>query len=303
MKTKMAIVTGFSEKCYSMYKQMLASWYKNVINQNDYQIDLYPYMCNYVVRDLKLHYSQIDKSIKTDETWYAYVDFKKIPNFDKDLYFWNGNIFPQTCTSTEFIKSDLPDMSVYQSFCDKFLDKYEYVIFTHSDIKFKEKNNILHDIVSILNDDTDYSIIAYPTINADVHISFRFVTIINIVNTKKFIEQKLSFVNDMLLIDPNKYYVHGNGGNALFSSFYSKKNNPTNKYKPHVPYRWVDHLTHTEFRFVIEDAAKKLIPSNNEFDNKMIDLSIQDAKIAYDRIKKSKEYYKEFCKEYKFAKL
>ena len=96
----------------------------------------------------------------------------------------------------------------------------------------------------------------------------------------------------MLLINPYIYHVYGNGGNALFASFYSKINNPINKFKPHMLKGWVEHFDHTEFKFVLEDAAKRL--ARRKEHEQIVYNTINNAKIAYIRIKNAREYYREF---------
>jgi len=180
----LAIVFGFSEKCYALCKQLIASWCKSVIPNNKFSIDFYPYKCNYKIVNKDLYIAFQDISIKPKQDWFVYDTFEC--NIEQDLGFCQHNIFPQSCVTEDFPHFYLPDLSVYQHFTDKFANKYEYVIYLHSDVIFKENNTILHDIDAILSSSTPYSIIAIPSINADFHISFRFVPYFNVINTSKF---------------------------------------------------------------------------------------------------------------------
>lgn len=291
---RIALVVGTSEKCYSLVKQLAASWCGCVKQRDDCIVDLYVYICNYRIEDARLIKVMEDRSQSPRADWFGYYgDANNIPDVSRDLSFWPGRIFTLTATHQYFPHYYLPDIAIYHDFMSRISPGYAYVILAHDDVIFEHSGSFLEDMLKILNDETDYSIIAKPTINADKQVSFRFATYFYAINVDKFFEQRLNFISDHeSLVDPKKYHVHGNGGSDLFTSFYCRKRSPEKKYKPHTKIPWVRHLVHTAFRFVLEDAANDLLCKKKYKD--IIDQCNEDARHAYARLAQAEIYYEKY---------
>jgi len=300
---RLAIVTGTSERGYPLYKQLIASWSRNIKAHNEFIIDLYPYMCNFKILNKNIMYALDDKSINIEDSWFTYSNVVKMPNFSNDFPFWNGNIVPQICTHNSFPHFYLPDIALYQDFTNRFLDKYDYVIFTHNDIVMKKDNLVLYDIHETLCEASPYSIIARPTLNCDKTFSFRFCTFFYAISTQKFLEQGLSFINQLELVDAQKYYVYFNGGSGLFNSFYLRRDESNSIFKPYTDVRWVEHKSHIEFRRVEKDMVENILDPKTPKELKIIQNCLEDQKKAERCLKEAQTYYDLYYKELQNANI
>lgn len=257
----LAIVFGYSDKGLSLSKQLLLSFYRNIY-QDSSVVDVYSYLCNFEITDFasfRPGLEQQDKECDPNSYRYKESDNPDSANDFKDLHFWPGAIYPQNCTKSSFLKFYLPDVAVYHDFVSQSMSSYDYVLFCHNDIKFVKNNNALNEWMQILSDDTRYSIIVEPRFICSQDISARFHMCFVLVNTKKFLESKLSFINDLTLMDGSRFKVYSNGGSGLLASCYSKENQ-TN-FQPYLldvhgffrnhetkPSKWFDHIGGVEWK-------------------------------------------------------
>ncbi len=252
-----AIVFGTSEQGISLSKQMLISCYKNVYNGKN-QIDAYSYICNYRVTDVKSLSAFFNKKQKEPSGFtYDAPSTEHLTLFDDMQSFWPGNIYVKN-TTNNFDHFYLPDVAVYHDFASKYAPDYDLVLYCHNDIIFT-CSGVLDKWINILSYESKYSIITELRAVANKDISVRFHCCFILTNTKKFEESGLSFINNLKLIDEDKYYSYANGGGGLLASFYDKKNNT--KWQPylldtHGTYRdidiksedkWFNHLAAIEW--------------------------------------------------------
>jgi len=222
--SRIALTFGFSEQGVNLAKRVIISFYKHVLSNSSKQhtVDIYPYKCNFKITDLK----EFTKNMKHQELpdnpqTYEYTSFSS-PTWDFPK--WPGNICEQDCSIESFQKVYLPDVAVYHDFATKYASNYDYVLYCHDDVTFTDSpTGTLDRWIEIVADDSPYSIIAELRTTANFDLSIRFHLCFVFTNTLKFTESSLSFVNDLTLMDGNKFHIYSNGGSGLLTSLYVKQ--------------------------------------------------------------------------------
>lgn len=218
---KIAITFGFSEQGKDLAKRLILSFYEHIFKKSkNYEVHIFPYKCNFDIQNLK----EFGKGMNNQEheaTGFDYLPFSHEPNWDDMPSIFQ--IKTQDCSKKSFEKFFLPDVAVYHDFATNFSHDYDYVLYCHNDVIFKPTTASLDDWVSILDWDTEYSIIAELRATANYEISLRFHMCFVFVSVQKFSESSLSFVNDLVLMNGNHFKVYGNGGTGLVASLYAKK--------------------------------------------------------------------------------
>ena len=219
---KIAIVFGFSEQGEYLAKRLILSFYEHVLKRSSSscEIHVFPYKCNFAINNMKEFSPGMNRQ-ECEAGGFDYLPFSKgidwseVPN--------SFQVHPIDCSDSSFVRFFLPDVAVYHDFAVNFSRDYDFVLYCHDDVIFKAAKTSLDDWTSVLDWDTEYSIIAELRATANYEISLRFHMCFVFVNVSKFFESSLSFMNDLVLMDGNKFKVYGNGGTGLLASVYAKK--------------------------------------------------------------------------------
>ena len=206
MKSKIAIVLGFSESCQALAIQCILSCCKALaLCQNKYEIYFYPYKCNWV------------RNQQRANPFSSYVDFANmLPGLDMEFCIQDASQIKWD--------SPLPDISIYHHFTNVFLDDFDYVLYCHNDIFFRPLP-FMDRATNVLCDER-YNIIADTSLSCNQDLSARFQPSFILVKRDKFREANLSFCNEhKILSDEMKAYpIQIDGGGGLLASYYSKNN-------------------------------------------------------------------------------
>jgi len=238
---KVAVVFGFSDQGEYLAKRIIMSFCENVLgsSKGQYQMHIHPYRCNFEIMKFK----KFNKGLRFLESpptcdTYQFSSAQKSTNWS-DLDKWEIEITEHDCSLiSNFVPSCFPDIAVYHDFATKHSNNFDYVAYCHNDIEFiRSKTGNLDAWTEIVGFDSEYSIIAELRATSNYNISIRFHTCFVFVNSDKFRESQLSFINDLKLIDPSQYHVYSNGGNGLLASFYRRKDN-----KPLHETQWRPYL-------------------------------------------------------------
>ena len=251
MKSSLAIVFGFSEPCIPLAKQLILSSYKSLITSKvNVDVTYFPYTCNYSI------INKSGTSFNTD----AFDDLGHL------------NISVQNCDFTW--NSLLPDISIYDHFTNIYMDQYDYVLYCHDDIHFRNSSHF--DTVIRTLDDNRYNIVADLSLTCNHDISVRFLPGLIFVKTNKFRAAHLSFCNDLHIFSKSmkNYPIERDGGAGLLASYYSQDNKI--EAMPCYPYKyWFQHMR-IDSDYGIE-MHNLLFPGTSEFNeviqwaNKYID--------------------------------
>jgi len=217
--SKVAIVFGFSEQGEYLAKRLIFSFYENIAKSTKHNVHIFPYKCNFIISDLK-DFSNGMSHQENETKSYSFLPFAKQPN-------WNDlpqsiKVTSMDCSEKSFTPFYLPDVAVYNDFAVKYSQDFDFVLYCHNDIFFIPTEDSLNDWVSILEWDSEYSIIAELRATANYDLSLRFHMCFVFVNTLKFQESHLSFVNDYVLMNGRDFHIYGNGGTGLVASLYRK---------------------------------------------------------------------------------
>lgn len=223
---KIAVVTSFSEKCYPLLKQNIVSCYQSMNKSMDrFSFSVFCYQCNWVLN------SDIIE------------DFKYPVNVGYDLPLKDIQIETLNASGLNTQQNCLPDIVVYDDFVKNHIDKFDYVLFCHDDVFFFP-TNMFSECVEIVSN-SQCNLIAETRMETVEYISMRFYPHFIFVNTRRFKESNLSFINQYNIASPELVKVRDikrDGGAGLLASFYSITNKTD--YKPFVdiPKHWYQHL-------------------------------------------------------------
>ena len=216
---KIAVVFGYSSKCYFLAQQCVVSCNQSAKKQTDCKVTYYAYQFNWDIGEMSCH--KHNPNIKLNNS------IPKIDIIDID-------------GSKIDVKSYLPDIVVYDHFANHYLKEYDYVLFCHNDMLFHDTDMIKECIVIV--DKPSFDIIAEPHIECSDIISARFYPNFIFVNAKKFIASNLSFCNDFNIFgDIRRREIKRDGGAELMASYFLKKNA---QYQPYtlIPPTWFTHI-------------------------------------------------------------
>lgn len=221
---KLAIVTAFSESCYPLLKQCIVSCYQSMLHEIEkVEFSFFCYQCNWVLNTDKINPFSYPSNVDIQ------LDKVRIETKDASKIVTNG-----VC---------LPDILVYDDFTKQYMDSFDYVLFCHDDVFFYP-TRMIGECIDIVSN-SQCNIIAETRMETVDYISMRFYPHFIFVNTKRFREAGLSFINEYSIASPNSVKVRDlkrDGGAGLLASFYSKDNKTD--YKPFVtiPKHWYQHL-------------------------------------------------------------
>lgn len=237
------LVVAFSEKCQPLLEHFILTLEKNVIPfiTNRINIELHIYQCNFVIID-KERYHTHRHSREILKSTFAYKSFESklsLQHLKSKL-----KIHIHDCSDTEFGHHDfyLPDIAVYQDFCDKYSKQYDYLMFCHDDIAFYNPTDMIDKMLLILNT-TAHDIIANCSANFNNDLSVRFHPAMIFIKRTAFEINNLSFINSLALFDHNSFRIFTDGGAGLLASYYRKDIKNANK-KPYsiLPSTWFTHI-------------------------------------------------------------
>lgn len=221
---KIAIVLAFSEYCYELCRQCVATcWRAARLSKPGGEYHFFCYECNYnPFSETRISPFNHPVDLRSDMPIDA-----KITQRDSSQMEWG---------------SFLPDISVYHDFATNDLEKFDYVLFCHDDVYFN-KHNTFDEIITLISDPRN-DILAEVATACRSDISLRFRPSFIFVRTDKFRRCNLSFVNEQEIFDDNLkgFTIKKDGGAELFASYYSNKN--TSKGIPYVHFSdtWYTHL-------------------------------------------------------------
>jgi hypothetical protein len=258
MSKRIAIVVGFSERCLPLMKQCVLSLDRNVLSQSPSDIEyfLHAYKCNFKIANANYAKNRLIYSVEKDtfefETFKNRVDLGELP-------FNRISVIMEDCSIPSFKKlSPLPDIAIYQDFCDRYLSqkKYDYVLFCHDDVAFFQKTQMIEQMLKILDTDR-FNIICRASFNCNDDISIRFHPCFIFVKTSVLERCKLSFVNNKSIFRDGFKSIspYGDGGAGLLNSYYSNDNTDIRRPYTSLPDTWFTHIktlgdTGVEFSFI-----------------------------------------------------
>ncbi len=271
---RLAIVFGFSERCIPIAKQMLLSFDKNVLSEanQSLEVDVHAYQCNFSFSTPRI----FPDGTSVYSPFTINYQFEDIVEHTPDLRF-----IMHKCSDEEFKPFGLPDIAVYQDFCDKYIHDYEYILFCHDDIAFFKKTLMLDQMMELL-DGNRFNIITRVSFNCNEDISIRFHPEMIFIKSSAFVEAKLSFVNDYQIMDPKKYRLchkgELDGGAQLLFSYYHVNNNTRGRPYSTTPESWYSHLraygdTGIEFSYIRQKDSlefKQVIDSAKSYTDHII---------------------------------
>ena len=218
---KVAIVTAFSEYCYELCRQCIATcWRAATLSKPGGEYHFFCYECNL---DLA-----IGKSVPFEHA----VDIRSDMPID-------AKITQRDSSKLEWTRS-LADMVVYHDFAVNDLDNFDYVLFCHNDIYFK-KHNTFDELLLI---DAKHNIVAETALACNKDVSLRFRPSFIFVRTDKFRSANLSFINEHEIFTDNlkKMNIKHDGGAELFASYYNNQNTSPARPFDRFPSSWHKHL-------------------------------------------------------------
>lgn len=241
---KIAIIIGSSERCMPMTRQFLLSFHNNVIPyvKSNIEFHVHLYKCNFNIESENYFrhriVSDVDKESFSFNTFLNEIQFDKIP-------IPNLRIITHDCSSQDFKNHfPLPDIAIYQDFCDKFVcnkNDYSYLMFCHNDIAFFEKTDLIDSMISLL-DGSRYDIITKCSTNFNNNISIRFHPAMIFIKSITFQLSYLSFINNFKIFDNENFRIFTDGGAGLMSSYYHKNNNSIKRPYTDIPHTWFQHI-------------------------------------------------------------
>lgn len=219
---KIAIVLSFSEYCYELCRQCIATcWRAATLSKSGGEYHFFCYECNYALA--------IGKSFP----------FKRHVDLRADLPI-DAEITQRDSSQLEWVRH-LPDITAYHDFAVNDLDNFDYALFCHNDVYFK-KHNIFDTLLRIIND-PEYNIVAELAVACNNDLSLRFRPSLIFVRTDKFRRSQLSFINnDEIFTDIRKYLITHDGGAELLASYYNNRNPSKARPFAEFPTDWHKHL-------------------------------------------------------------
>jgi len=236
---KIAVVLGSSELCMPMTEQFLLSFYNNVINDK-FEFNIHLYKCNFVINNE----SYFDHRMRSDinSSSFSYLPFVN-DIYLEHLNLSGLNIIVHDCSDIGFEHHfPLPDIALYQDFCDRYMDDYDYSMFCHNDVAFFNRTDMIKKMIALL-DGSRYDIISETSANFNNDLSIRFHPAMIFVKTSIFRMSNLSFINNLSILNRDQFRIFTDGGAGLMASYYHNKSNNIKK-RPynHLPNTWFSHI-------------------------------------------------------------
>lgn len=239
MPQKLAVIVGSSERCMPITEQFLLSFHRNVASQTDCEIDIHFYKCNFTILNRAYHVHRIQTTVPPDS--FAFQPFANAVDFTK-LGLDGLNIIEHDCSNPDFVRHfPLPDIALYQDFCDKYIRDYDYAMFCHNDIVFFHKTDMIDRMIALLNGNR-YDIVARTSVNFNEDISIRFHPAMIFVKTSTFGACNLSFINNYSLLNRDDFRIYTDGGAGLLASYYHNSNQNPGRPYDHIPENWFTHI-------------------------------------------------------------
>lgn len=216
---RLAVISSYSTHCEYLIKQCFMSCHQSVLKQNDCNATYFAYQLNWVIGTKNhLQYNPLVK-IQPEISSLNVIDI-------------DGNIE---------MESYLPDIVAYDHFAKNYLQDYDYALFCHNDMFFHDSNMIKECIVIL--DKPQYDIIANPHVECSDILSVRFYPNFIFVNAKKFLQNNLSFCNNLqILHDSQRRRNIKKDGGAEFMASYYKNKSPNCQPYTYIPPNWFEHL-------------------------------------------------------------
>jgi len=221
---KIAIVFAFSEYCYELARQCIATcWRAANLSKQKGKYHFFCYECN------------LDVANKNSTPFKRSVDLRSDISID-------AKIIQRDSSKLEWVRY-MADTTVYHDFAVNDLDNFDYALFCHNDIYFK-KHSTFDDLIRIINN-VSCNIVAETSLNCNnSDVSLRFSPSFIFVQTDKFRQANLSFINEhkIFVDDLRGYSIKRDGGAELFASYYSNQNPSRARPYTQFPDTWHRHF-------------------------------------------------------------
>jgi len=235
-----AVILGSSEKCIPITEQFLLSFYRNVMPMaTNVHFDIHLYKCNLVINNH--NYFQYTTQMNIESDSFSFSPFLNPVQFDH-LKLSGLTIIMHDCSCSSFkYHFPLPDIALYQDFCDKYMDDYDYLMFCHNDVAFFRKTDMIDKMIVLL-DGPRYNIISETSANFNSNLSVRFHPAMIFVKSSMFKLCNLSFINNLSIFNKNGFRIFTDGGAGLMASYYHESNKSRNRPYNHLPDTWFTHI-------------------------------------------------------------
>lgn len=235
------IVVAFSERCQALLDHFLLTLERNVIPniKQPVEVFVHVYQCNFVIVDREKYRNHRHDKIIISES-FQYQPFEK--PYSAEHLNSKLNIIIHDCSSVDFSCSGfyLPDIAVYQDFCDRHSKPYDYLMFCHDDIAFYEPTDMIDKMLLLLNG-TKFDIVANCSTNFNNDLSIRFHPAMIFVKRTTFEINELSFINNLSILNHSGFRIFTDGGAGLMASYYKKGNVARQPYS-NLPTSWFTHI-------------------------------------------------------------
>lgn len=239
MLQRLAVVVGSSERCMPLTQQMLLSFHRHVASMTQCKIDIHFYKCNFTIQNDMYQLHRVQADVPPDS--FSFLPFNNAVDLSH-LKLDGLNIIEHDCSDPSFVRHfPLPDIAVYQDFCDKYINQYDYAMFCHNDIVFFHKTDMIDRMIDLLNGNR-YDIVARTSVNFNKDISIRFHPAMIFVKTSTFGICNLSFINNYSLLNRNDFRIFTDGGAGLLASYYHKSNQHPGRPYDQIPENWFTHI-------------------------------------------------------------
>jgi len=218
-KIKLALVTGFSEECTPLVKQCILSAYLCLLRGKiDYELTVYAYEYNWLgFSALEQHHED------TNRDYCDHAPFSRTINLAQELSSLSNVRFvqPKASSIEHTRKCFLPDIKIYHDFATKYMDEFEYAMFCHNDVVFNDLIPIFDTMIGIF-ETSGPAFIGEPHVDCRETISLRIYPQFIFVNSNRFKNYNLSFVNDYEIFAPEirSWSMAKDGGAQLLASCY-----------------------------------------------------------------------------------
>ena len=228
MKSKIAVVTAFSERCSSLVKQFLVSCHLSAskyIELADFHY--FVYECNWIGEHSSLKIDEITRKPQA-EFLRPFYEFSKPIQINNELLLPNCEFTQINASELNSIYSWLPDIITYQDFCDKYINEFDYVLFCHDDIIINDKKNLFSSLIATAERNSEIAVIGETHLECYGYISARIYPHFVFIKTSKFLEYKLSWANGYRIFDNSlkSRDPYNDGGAGLLASIYQNNVKP-----------------------------------------------------------------------------
>jgi hypothetical protein len=224
---RFAIVTGFSERCLPLIKQCIVSCCECIKKFPDpASFHFFIYECNWVGDP----YTSVTLTQRPGGMR-PQVEKPVLP-FSQKIQLSSELLLPQNVKLTQLDGADLrssltwlPDMLVYQDFCDKYMDEFDFVLFCHDDIFFNEQYDLFTYLVKqFATQLPPVNLVGETHLECFDYVSARIYPHFVFAKVDRFRELELSWVNEFPLFADGIVArpPYHDGGASLLASYYRK---------------------------------------------------------------------------------